>query len=185
MTALVSSRIVPETGRLSDPSCNRNRAYTVFVPSPGLRVQVAEPVAEGYLSARLLPTTRDEIGLLPNTFNRMAEQMQERVTALSTEKDRLAAILEHMADGVVITDEDGLVNLINPSATRLLNTTEEDAVGRSLAEVVRHHRLIELSRRCRTQGEEQTETVEMDRQGPFLQVVMTPLRADDSQVEGV
>ncbi len=139
--------------------------------------QVARRLSEGDLGARLLPTTRDEIGQLTRAFNQMADQLQEKMTALAEERRRLAVVLDHMADGVLITDSSGRVQLINPAAIRIFHTTEAAAMGRSCAQVLRHHRLIELWRACCEQGKgEQVETVELERQGLFLRVIVTPLQ---------
>jgi two-component system phosphate regulon sensor histidine kinase PhoR len=82
-----------------------------------------------------------------------------------------------MADGVLITDRDGQVQLINPAATHLLNTSAGAAQGRPCAQVLRHHQLIELWQNCSRQRQEQTEVVEMGRLGLFLRVITTPLSA--------
>jgi two-component system phosphate regulon sensor histidine kinase PhoR len=137
---------------------------------------VAERMAEGDLGARLLPTSRDEVGQLTLAFNHMADQLREKVTTLAEEQDRLAVVLEHMADGVLITDPGGRVQLINPAAARLLGTTQAAALGRSFVQVVRDHRLVELWENCCEQSEEQSAAVELDRLGLFLQVIVTPLQ---------
>jgi two-component system phosphate regulon sensor histidine kinase PhoR len=136
--------------------------------------EVAERLASGDLNARLFPTTRDEVGQLTLVFNRMAEQLRDKVTTLAEERGRLAAVLDNMADGVLIADNGGRVQLINPAAAWLLGTNETTALGLSLAQVVRHHRLIELWERCRERGEEQVEAVEFSQHGLFLQVIVTP-----------
>jgi two-component system phosphate regulon sensor histidine kinase PhoR len=137
---------------------------------------VAERMAAGDLDARLFPSTCDEVGQLTQTFNHMADQIREQVTTLTKEQDRLAAVLDHMADGVLITDESGEVRLINAAATRLLDTSEEQALGRSFTQVVPYHPLIELWKVCREQGEEQVEMVEVSRHGLFLQAIITPFK---------
>jgi two-component system phosphate regulon sensor histidine kinase PhoR len=134
-----------------------------------------EQMSAGDLSARMIPTTRDEVGTLARAFNHMADRLQETIATLREEHSRLAGILEHMADGVLITDGDGRVRLVNPAALRLLGVNKEAALGRSFAQAARDHRLIELWRECRDQGRERVETVEMSRQGPSLQAIVTPL----------
>jgi len=141
---------------------------------------VVQRMAGGDLGARLLPTTRDEVGTLARSFNQMADRLRGTITTLSEERSRLAAVLETMADGALITDEDGRVRLINPAAARLLGTDTEAALGRTLAEVARDYRIISLWQRCREQGTEQVEPVEMGRQGPFFQIVVTPLQGGPS-----
>jgi two-component system phosphate regulon sensor histidine kinase PhoR len=138
-------------------------------------------MATGDLDARLLPSTRDEVGQLTQAFNHMADHIREQVTTLAEEQDRLAAVLDHMADGVLITDESGEVRLVNAAAARLLDTSEEQALGRSFARVAPYHPLIELWKVCREQGEEQVEMVEVSRYGLFLQAIITPFKEADAE----
>jgi two-component system phosphate regulon sensor histidine kinase PhoR len=137
---------------------------------------VVQGFAGGDLSARLLPTTGDEVGTLTAAFNQMADRLRTMITELTSEHSRLAAVLEHMADGVLMTDAAGSVTLINPAAVRLLGTGSGPVIGHSFAEAVRHHEIIELWQACRRRGEEHVETIEIDRRGPLLQVAVSPLR---------
>ncbi len=137
---------------------------------------VARWMAAGDLEARLLPRSNDEIGTLTRTFNEMGEQLREQMTTLAEERARLAMVLELMADGVLIVDEAGYVRLINPAAARLLEVSREEALGRSFAEVVRHHELIELYRRCGERGQEEAATVDMAQRNLFVRAMVTPLR---------
>ena len=84
-------------------------------------------MAEGDLSVRLSPSTRDEVAQLTTAFNNMAEQLQDKINALTTEQERVNVILEHMADGIIIAEDDGHVKMINPAALRLLGTTTEQS----------------------------------------------------------
>jgi len=142
----------------------------------------ARRMAGGDLSAPVIPTTRDEIGQLGHAFNRMAGELQERMDAVGEERRLLATVLSRMADGAVITDGAERVQLINPAAAGLLDTTESEAVGRPFAQVARHHRLIDLWRCSNERGEVLEETIEMYRQDVFLRAIVTPL--DDEGTEG-
>ncbi len=137
---------------------------------------VAERMARGDLEARLFVSSRDEVGKLTRTFNNMGEELRDKVRTLDEQRNRLATVLELMADGVLITDGDGRVQLINPAAADLLNTREEAALGQTFAQVVRHYQLIEVWQRCQETGEEQTETIEIGRRDLFVQIIVTPLR---------
>jgi two-component system phosphate regulon sensor histidine kinase PhoR len=145
---------------------------------------LAERLAQGDFSERLLPTTQDEVGQLACAFNQMADQLQVKITTLAEERGRLAAVLGHMTDGIIITTGEGRVQLINPVAARLLGTTETAALERSFAQVARHYQLIELWRRSREQGEQQVETVEVDRQGPFLRAIVMPILGEGVEEKG-
>jgi two-component system phosphate regulon sensor histidine kinase PhoR len=138
--------------------------------------EVVHRVTAGDLDARLLPSTQDEIGELTRSFNQMATRLRETIRSLTERQSQLTAVLDNMADGVLITDGQGLVRLINPAAAAMFEVTEEHALGRSFAQVARDHRIIDLWRRCYKAREEQVEPVEMDRQEAFLHVIVTPLQ---------
>ncbi len=137
---------------------------------------VAGRMAQGDLDARLLISSRDEVARLAHAFNHMGEQLREKVLTLDEQRSRLATVLELMADGVLITDRQGRVRLINPAAATLLNSSEAEALGQTFAQLVRHYQLIEVWQRCQETGEEQTETVEIGQRDLFLQIIVTPLR---------
>lgn len=136
---------------------------------------VARRAAAGDDSARVLSDRPDEIGDLVRAFGDMAEQHRAQTAALDQDVRRLALVLDQMADGVLITDDAGHVELINPAACRLLHVAPAEALGRSFAAVARHHALIELWQRCRERGGEQVEAVEISPK-LFLQAVATPFR---------
>ncbi len=136
--------------------------------------QAAQRMAAGDLGIRLWPSTRDEVGTLTQAFNQMAEHLHDTLATLKQEQARLQAVLENMADGVLITDGEGCVQLINPAAARLLGVGNE-ARGRSFVQVSQDHRLVDLWQRCRRERQEQAELVEMGYRGYYLQVIVTPL----------
>jgi two-component system phosphate regulon sensor histidine kinase PhoR len=140
---------------------------------------VVERMAAGDLEARLLPASADEVGTLTRAVNRMARTLQDTIATLTEERGRLAGVLEHMADGVIITDSNGHVSLLNPAAARILGVQREVAIGQSLAQVVRDHRLIGLWQQCRGQEEEHVEAVNIGHRGPFIQAVVSPLQDGD------
>jgi len=76
--------------------------------------EVVQRMTRGDLSARLLPIPHGEVGVLTQAFNQMAARLQGMITTLVEERGRLTAVLDNMADGVVITDGEGRVRLINP-----------------------------------------------------------------------
>ncbi len=141
---------------------------------------MAERMAQGHMDVHLLSVTRDEVGQLAHAFNEMATQLRARIKDLNAETIRLSAVLDHIASGVFITDQEGLVQLINPAAASLLQTSPQVALGRTVAQVARHHELIELWQHCRESGQEQMAVVEMGVQGIFLQVLVQPFQSDDA-----
>ncbi|MEQ8188939.1 MAG: PAS domain S-box protein [Candidatus Eremiobacterota bacterium] len=56
-------------------------------------------------------------------------------TSLSSEKERLSVTLQSIGDGVITTDIEGTIILINRVALELTGWKEEEAIGRSIREV--------------------------------------------------
>lgn len=144
----------------------------------------ARRLAAGDLDARLHSiSTRDEVRDLALAFNQMGDQLRDQINRLADGNRRLTAVLENMADGVLITDQLGQVSLMNPAAQRLLKVSEEESEerGRSFAAIVRHHQLIELWQQARQAEKERIATIELSQQELFVQMVVTPLFTTDPQ----
>ncbi|MBC7546002.1 MAG: PAS domain S-box protein [Candidatus Sericytochromatia bacterium] len=63
------------------------------------------------------------------------KQRRQADLALAEEKERLAVTLRSIGDGVITTDTGGYVVLMNKIAEELTGWTQEEAVGRPLAEI--------------------------------------------------
>ncbi len=137
--------------------------------------QAAAQMARGQLESRLIPTTQDEIGGLTIAFNEMAAELNAKIQALDAERGRIAAVLEVMSDGVLIIDEEGKVQLVNSAAESMFGVSHDEALGRSLIEVLRQHQITEVWEQCRRSGETQTTTVEISAHRLYLQCIATPL----------
>ncbi|WP_207459618.1 PAS domain-containing sensor histidine kinase [Azospirillum sp. SYSU D00513] len=107
-------------------------------------IGAAERVRAGDLNVRVNePPGEDELGLLSRAFNRMTteigNQRHELLTAnrLMDERRRfIETVLGGVSAGVIGLDADGVINLPNLSAARLLGVDDpEQLIGRSLAEL--------------------------------------------------
>jgi two-component system, NtrC family, nitrogen regulation sensor histidine kinase NtrY len=110
----------------------------------GELVDAARKVAGGDLSVRVPGRkSRDEVGILANTFNRMtgrlSQQNQQLVHTNELLERRRAlteAVMAGVSAGVIAVDANGMVRLINESATLLLGTDRDTVTGLSLHDVV-------------------------------------------------
>jgi two-component system phosphate regulon sensor histidine kinase PhoR len=137
--------------------------------------EAAIQVSKGNLHVTLLQTGGDETGQLTDAFNTMTVQLRTQLEALRGEREKLAGVLARMTDGVAILDSEGLVTMLNPAAERIFEQRESQALGRSAAEVFRHHQLFDLWQNCETTGKSDVAMVEIGLEHTFLQAVATPL----------
>ncbi|HXC93344.1 MAG TPA: ATP-binding protein [Geobacteraceae bacterium] len=108
-------------------------------------------IADGNLEIELSGESRDEIGQLIHSFNRMAADLRTNQLALKdanldlsrsnqeTEGRRryMETILRHITAGVISTNSHGIVTTINKSAERLLQINTADVIGRNFRELLR------------------------------------------------
>ena len=93
-------------------------------------------------------------------------------STLDSERSRLATVLDQITDGVLIANEEGLIQFANPAAGRLFQFG--DPIHHSIAEVVRNHQLVEAWRRCQQTRQMQSESVELPTRHQYLQLVVIP-----------
>ena len=142
--------------------------------------EMAKRIAGGEYSARILPRSTGEAAELTRAVNDMADSLRNELRRYSDANQQLAIVLQNTADGMLITDELGRVLLMNPAASRMLNYDVQKAVGRSFAEVVRRHQIIDLWQVCRNEGREAVAAVEFDR-NLFIQAFVTPFEEKGSR----
>jgi nitrogen fixation/metabolism regulation signal transduction histidine kinase len=99
-------------------------------------------VAEGDLTAKPVFASRDELGGLTRSFAQMTEQLadareqvQRGVSQLEGARTRLQTILDSLSAGVIVFDKQGLIDTVNPGATRILRQPLSAYRGRKLDEV--------------------------------------------------
>ncbi|TDF94386.1 cell wall metabolism sensor histidine kinase WalK [Paenibacillus piri] len=96
----------------------------------------ASAVAEGRFNAQVTVTGSDEIGHLGQTFNYMMGRLKDALSLNEEEKERLASILSNMNDGLIATDDDGRVIVVNRRAKQILQLNEDTTLGKPLPEVL-------------------------------------------------
>lgn len=83
-------------------------------------IQAADSVGKGKYDTRLSLKTSDEIGVLANTFNHMAEELEITIRSLNHEKEHLSSVLRSMNDAVITLNREGYVILTNPPGDRIM-----------------------------------------------------------------
>ncbi len=105
-------------------------------------------IAEGDYSQQLDIEGDDEIANLAEEFNTMTLKLQSydrlNVKKLMEEKQKAEAIVESIGDGIIVTDEEHKLLLVNRVAEKALNIREKDALNRHFLEVIKREDLFEL-----------------------------------------
>jgi len=124
-------------------------ARGITVPIQRL-AEATEAVANGNLDFRVDAVTKDEIGVLIQSFNRMTEDLKEGKVRLEEayaslkesseeiEQRRayMEAVLENVATGVISIDRNGDITTFNRAAEKILGIKKEDIWGRGFQEIL-------------------------------------------------
>lgn len=118
-------------------------ANRIIAPIKDL-INAAQKVSDGDLNVRVNVTKRDgDVGHLSSTFNGMTDQLRAQrdnlITANQTIDERrrfIEAVLSSVTAGVIGTDKDSAINLVNRSAGWLLGKSADELVGQSLAKAI-------------------------------------------------
>jgi nitrogen fixation/metabolism regulation signal transduction histidine kinase len=99
-------------------------------------------VAAGDLTAKPVFASGDELGGLTRSFADMTaqvadsrSQVQRGVQQMEGARARLQTILDTLSAGVIVFDRDGLIDTVNPGATRILQRPLSAWRGRRLSEL--------------------------------------------------
>lgn len=131
-------------------------------------------------TARLSAAADDPALLaLDAAFHGVLRRLQTESARLDAERTRLSAVLEQIADGVLLVDAEGIVTYANAAANRLFGESGL-LTGRSLAEALRHYQMTAAWRQALERGEMADVTVTLAREGRVLRFIAVP----DQEVPG-
>lgn len=109
-----------------------------IVDQLGRLIGGARALARGHYHHRVAVSSRDELGLLSQAFNRMSRELVRHTDELRQNGERLATVLGSMIEGVIAVDADENILFANHAAGGLLEFSTTNCVGRPLWEVVRN-----------------------------------------------
>ncbi len=114
-------------------------------------VETVQAVTAGDLTRTAEARRNDEIGDLARAFNEMTARLRalideqrslnedlevrvaRRTAELAASESRLRAIMDTVLEGIVVTDERGVICAFNPAAERIFGMTAAQAIGSELA----------------------------------------------------
>lgn len=87
--------------------------------------------------------------------------LEEKAKAVETERAKLSAVLDHLAEGVIAINGEKRILMLNSSAASILGILKEAVLGRSLIEAVRNSKVEELAERAVRHNKIVSEEIEL------------------------
>jgi diguanylate cyclase (GGDEF)-like protein/PAS domain S-box-containing protein len=150
----------------------------------------ASMLAAGALSHRSAVRTRDEVGNLAHTFNRMATSLERRHYEVQQSNDTLSAVIDASPVAIVCSDMDRRIMLWSRAAEKLYGYTAEQTLGTPIKIVPPEGRTESRALYERARNGESIREVEATRRrkdGSFVDVriAAAPMYHPDGSVRGV
>lgn len=92
----------------------------------------AQTMARGDFSQKVNVYGSDEISQLAQTFNHLNDRLKHLMATIEKEQKKLSSVLENMTEGVIATDRDGKITLINEAAGKLINKDANTLINKQL-----------------------------------------------------
>jgi two-component system, OmpR family, phosphate regulon sensor histidine kinase PhoR len=142
----------------------------------------ANAIARGDYQHRIYVDSRDELGSLASTLNRLSQTLDNRMNQLTESRERQATVLGGMIEGVIAVDPRQRIVFANAAAGRLFNFRPAHAEGRRLLEVVRNHELdAAVNAAVTTRQPQRLETVRDSVDKVSVAIQATPLAGNPCQ----
>jgi two-component system phosphate regulon sensor histidine kinase PhoR len=145
--------------------------------------RAARRIASGDFDYKITVGGNDESGQLARAFNEMLLKIKDMIEKISADRTELSTILENMTDGIIMTDGEGNVTLINSACKKMLNVEGKKIISKPLIEAFRDHQLDDVLKRCLNTGKQQATQFEPGTLKKYIQAVAIPINS--SELNGV
>ena len=133
-------------------------------------------------SHRLDPTGPAELTRLARAVNRLVDRVAEDISDESAERVRLASILDSMREGVVVVDDQGVIESANPASIELLSSLGNVQPGMQLSSLTSHPDVIRVVTRSMASNESIAAEIELFDNHRTIMAVSTPFPRPDSDL---
>ena len=142
--------------------------------------EVTKNIASGDFSRKVKIRSKDEIGELARTFNKMAEELEEKIQTISEDRNQMRAILSSVIEGVLAIDINEKVILFNSALEEIFNLSKDKVIGKFFWEVVRNNELNELLKDTVKEGKLQTKELSLFfPEERIFQVHVLPIKGEE------
>ncbi len=158
--------------------------------------EAALAVAEGNYDVQVPPQSSAEMALLAAQFNQMTQKLKKyhemNIEQIIAEKLKSEAIIRSVDDGIMVVDDQLVINNVNPKAALIFGMHKDEMLGRHFVEVVREERLFELLKQSVASGQppvlhegEDMFTMSTEGVSQHYQFSIMPMKSSSGVIQGV
>ena len=107
-------------------------------------IDVSRKFSAGDFTHKINHDSKDEIGELADTLNKMAQDIEEKVRAVNIQNQQLSTIFNSMIEGVIVTDKKSRIVSINPAVEKIFGILKQGAKGKFFLELIHNNDIAEV-----------------------------------------
>lgn len=122
-------------------------------------ISIAKKYSLGNFSHRVYHEANDEIGELAATLNKMAKDIEEKVSAIKDQSQQLTAVFNSMIEGVIVASRAGVVVSINQAVEKVFDVKKQDVEGKHFLEAIRNNEISQVIDLILKEGKQLTKEI--------------------------
>jgi two-component system phosphate regulon sensor histidine kinase PhoR len=122
-------------------------------------ILVSRKFSEGDFSRRVLQSSKDEIGELSVTLNKMAQDIENKIKEINAQNQKLSAIFNSMIEGVIVVDKTGYIVSINSTIEKIFGVSKDNVERKGFLEAIRNNDIAEVVNAILKEGKPLTKEI--------------------------
>lgn len=158
-------------------------------------IQKIKRISEGDYSQQLDAVGSDEIARLASEFNVMTSKLQSyeqlNIKKLMEEKKKAESIVESISDGIIVTDEENRILLVNKAAERTLDIDEHNVLNKHFLESIKREDIFQIIEKVKNRANQDEYkkytdiTIKTDQNRRYFRINATPITTSSEDNIGV
>jgi two-component system phosphate regulon sensor histidine kinase PhoR len=107
-------------------------------------IQACRKFSAGDFSHRVYHDSNDEIGELAEILDKMAQDIEDKISEIKTHNQKLSAIFNSMIEGVIVVDSSNRIVSINPTIENIFSVSGQGVQGRFFLEAIPNNDIYEI-----------------------------------------
>lgn len=147
--------------------------------------EAANLIANGEYGKKIYNQSKDQIGLLTDSFNLMSKNLEKSIRDITSRNIELESILNSMINGIIAIDKNRNILMINKISFEILNLPEDYVVeNESMYKIIRNDEVAEMVEISMKQGISQIKELQYVHLDKILRIYINPIRTANSEIIG-
>ncbi len=147
--------------------------------------EAANLIANGEYGKKIYNQSKDQIGLLTESFNLMSKNLEKSISEITSRNSELESILNSMINGIIAIDKSRNILMINKISFEILNLPEDYVVeNESMYKIIRNDEVAEMVEISMNQGISQIKELPYVHLDKILRIYINPIRTANNETIG-